>query len=556
MSRILDIDRLPGHDIPGTGRWLHRHGDLLRGAPWLTLFLGLAGYQFWLGFDYNSNDTTNIFLQLARGSAYLLLLLLAVLWLPVMRNGLSVLRRSAIGELLPLNQAKALHRWLGHLLMAAGLVHGSQYLLYFNTLEAPFSDVLIGSEADLVRSMRTTMYEFVSEDESIDIVADWVAAGTPRARYLGEVKPILKEDCTKCHSTSSSQTYAIPELPLTSYEETLALSREGFLSRQFRINISGLVMLALFSLVWTTSLKRVRRRHHHRFQRVHRLGYLLAALSLLHIPSMQWLAAPLLVLAIELYLSLHRHLYRHREARLTAVNDQIVRLEIDKPDAMPLLPGHYVQVRIPELSPREWHDFSLTGPRADNRQLTLKIRCLGDWTRELQRRLGDKTEYRLKVDVRGPYASPVAQATRKRDWLLIAGGIGITPFLSLLRELRHDSGERRRLHLVWITREPALLKWLRPLVERLCTSANIRCHWHLYLTTDADLTSIAQTFRSTDGKVPMEIRRGRPRWPELINTIADDDYTPACFICGPDALAREAGSACRKMGWSVIKEMF
>jgi len=541
-----------GGPVNGAVRWLRAHRNLWLGLPWLVLIAATGSYQFWLGFEYNSNDTTNIYLQLARGSAYLLLVLLALLWLPVMRNGMSVLRRARIGAWLPLDHAKAVHRWLGHLLLAASVLHGSQYLVYFNTLEAPFLDTLLGREPDLVRAMRTTMYEFVTYDESIDLVAGWIEAGAPKEQYAADIKPIMQEDCTKCHSSSSTMTYAIPEMPLTRYDDVVSLTDSGILSRQFRINMSGVLMLAVFALVWVTSLENIRRRYHHVFQHIHRLGYLLALLALLHIPSLEWLVAPLLVLAVELYLSRHRRLYRNRRARLTPVNEHIVRLEIDKSGRLLLLAGHYVQIRIPELSTKEWHDFSLTGPRHDDDKLVLKIRCLGDWTRSLQQRLDGRSESFLQVDIRGPFASPVAHAAGNRDWLLIAGGIGITPFLSLLHQLRHEPPRQRTLHLVWMLREPTLLHWIKPLVERLCAASSIHCHWHLYLTGNAQPQALAPLTELE----PVRLQQGRPDWHQLVSEIAASGCKPACFICGPQTLAQEAGRACRQMGWTVRKEHF
>lgn len=525
-----------------------------RMLPWLIFFLATGSYQFWLGFDYNSNDTTNLYLRLARGAAYLLLLILAVLWLPVMRNGISALRRSRLGHWLPLDQAKACHRWLGHLLMATAILHGSQYLFYYDTLEVSFSEALLGEEPDLVRSMRTNMYEFVSEDESIDIIAEWIQAGAPRTEFATTIRPVMKEDCTKCHSRTSTMTYAIPEMPLSNYEDVVALTGDGIASRQFRINASGLLMLTFFLVIWLSSLQWMRRRYHHRFQRLHRLGYLVLVLALLHIPTVQWLALPLLVLVAELYLSRMRKLYKNCAAQATQVHGDVTRLEIQRPETLHLLPGHYVQLRIPELSRHEWHAFSLTGPRNDQSLLVLKIRSAGDWTRRLQQLSIKNSESRFMVDLRGPFASPAAHAPASSDWLLIAGGIGITPFLSLLRELKRNPDRTGTMHLVWTTRESQLLHWLRPLIERLCETARVNCHWHIYLTGEnSDIPGISESFGSA---VSLKVQQGRPDWPLLVKEIGDGGCRPDCFICGPVTLAKEAGRACRQMGWSVRKEHF
>lgn len=534
--------------------WCKRYSDLLKALPWLILFFATGSYQFWLGFDYNSNDTTNIYLRLARGSAYLLLLILAVMWLPVMRKSITMLRRSRWGECLPLDQANACHRWLGHLLIVAALLHGSQYLIYYATLEIPFKDALLAEEADLVRSMRTNMYEFVSEDESIDVIREWIAAGAQQNRFESEIKPILKEDCTKCHNRTSTMTYAIPSMPLSYYEDVLVFAGKGISSRQFRINMSGLSMLLILLIIWLSSLQWIRQHLYHRFQQLHRLGYVLVILALLHITMLQWIVFPILVLATELYCSRVRHRYTNCLAHAFRVNEQVVCLNIERPKALVLLPGHYVQLRIPALSTREWHSFSLTGIRNDQRRLVLKISCVGDWTKRLQQAVPNGKSTKLGVDIRGPYASPVAHAPASNDWLLIAGGIGITPFLSLLRECKRDPNRRGTLHLVWVIREPEFLQWLRPLIERLLAISAVDCHWHIYLTVDAGDLSLLQNSFSQGAS--LNLQYGRPNWQQLTVDIGHSGYQPNCFICGPKGLSKDAGDACRRMGWSVRKESF
>ncbi|WP_158070072.1 NADPH oxidase family protein [Motiliproteus sp. MSK22-1] len=549
-----------------TGLWLSGRRLWFKNLPWLLLIMGLAVYQFWVGFNYESNDTTNFYLRLSRAGSYVLLLILVVLWLPVMRNSLSILRRSWIGEWLPIENANALHRWLGHICIVFTLLHGSQYLLYLGTLSEPFTKLLFAEEPDLVRSMRTTMYEFVSEDESIDVVAHWIANGRTEQGYQDLVRPILKEDCTKCHSTNSTQTYAIPEMPLTRYQHALSLSDEGILSRQFRINISGLVMAGLFLIVWVSSLAWMRNRFHHHFQQLHLLGYLLALLALLHIPSIEWIVAPVVVLLVEFYLSKRSRTYRSQPASLSAISDDLMRLDIKRPLPMTIRAGHFVDLRIPGLFAakesgksstvlcREWHPFSLTGSRNNPDQLVLKIRAQGDWTNALRNKLKGRQKCLLDIDVRGPYASPITHATRRKDWLMVAGGIGITPFLSLLRELKRQPSQPFHLHLVWVLREPALMLWIRPLLEKLCEQENLRCSWHFYFTGEEKLAPSEQAKLQAIGD--LHLHQGRPDWPQLITAIAASGIRPNCYVCGPEALAGQVKKACRKEGWIVHKEEF
>ena len=79
----------------------------------------------------------------------------------------------------------------------------------------------------IVSAMKGSMYDHVSEDESIDVVREWVEAGAPEEVYNEKIAPILEEDCTDCHSTTSTMTDAKQDLPLTSYEEVLKVTERG-----------------------------------------------------------------------------------------------------------------------------------------------------------------------------------------------------------------------------------------------------------------------------------------------------------------------------------------
>ncbi len=79
----------------------------------------------------------------------------------------------------------------------------------------------------LVSAMRGSMYEHVTEDESIAIVERWIAGGATQAGYADGVADVMEEDCTNCHSKGSTMTEAMPGMPLTSHEEVEKLTARG-----------------------------------------------------------------------------------------------------------------------------------------------------------------------------------------------------------------------------------------------------------------------------------------------------------------------------------------
>lgn len=92
-----------------------------------------------------------------------------------------------------------------------------------NTEKMNISD----NEPPIIVSMKTTMYEYVADDEDIDKMAQWIKEGSNyNAFFKNEILPIMKNDCTSCHNTSSTMTDAAPEIPLSRYEDIKKYSRE------------------------------------------------------------------------------------------------------------------------------------------------------------------------------------------------------------------------------------------------------------------------------------------------------------------------------------------
>lgn len=88
----------------------------------------------------------------------------------------------------------------------------------------------------------------------------------------------------------------------------------------------------------------------------------------------------------------------------------------------------------------QFHPFSLTST-PDDRHLSLVVKAVGDFTAALH---ALKPGARARVE--GPYGEFSYLNTRSRRQVWIAGGIGITPFLSMARSLR---GSDFDITLIW-----------------------------------------------------------------------------------------------------------
>ena len=100
-----------------------------------------------------------------------------------------------------------------------------------------------------------------------------------------------------------------------------------------------------------------------------------------------------------------------------------------------LTEGCYYRLKAPRLALEEWHPFSLACSNATGRAEFI-VKDLGAWTKALHEKLvaADDTgvAYDTPIHVRGPYYAPATRAFHERRPLLVAAGIGITPFLSII----------------------------------------------------------------------------------------------------------------------------
>lgn len=134
-------------------------------------------------------------------------------------------------------------------------------------------------------------------------------------------------------------------------------------------------------------------------------------------------------------------------------------------DALKYKSGQFAFVEVQGKGWDEPHPFTISSaPGEDRLRFTMKV--LGDWTRKVREEL----ETGATVHVRGPYGRfNMKSAGKKQIWL--AGGIGLTPFLSEIREMQ--PGDERDIHLVYASRNGDDAIFLDELKIRSATLGNV-----------------------------------------------------------------------------------
>lgn len=99
-------------------------------------------------------------------------------------------------------------------------------------------------------------------------------------------------------------------------------------------------------------------------------------------------------------------------------------------DSLKYLAGQFAFFKFPSISQKEQHPFTISAhPYDENLRITVKE--LGDYTENLK----SKVQVGDKVWVEGPYGHFSSSYVKEKEQIWIAGGIGITPFLSLMKDV-------------------------------------------------------------------------------------------------------------------------
>jgi predicted ferric reductase len=120
---------------------------------------------------------------------------------------------------------------------------------------------------------------------------------------------------------------------------------------------------------------------------------------------------------------------------------------------MKFAPGQFAWIRVNDShKPWEEHPFTIASNAHKPRELEFTIRHVGDFTRTIAQL---KPGASVRVD--GPYGDFTVDNRETRGLLLIAGGVGVTPMMSILRTLAHRGDFRPAALVMGARHYPDLL---------------------------------------------------------------------------------------------------
>ncbi|MEN9328171.1 MAG: hypothetical protein RI947_979 [Candidatus Parcubacteria bacterium] len=159
--------------------------------------------------------------------------------------------------------------------------------------------------------------------------------------------------------------------------------------------------------------------------------------------------------------------YKYFVSAVRLVSRDIIELEmIPASHSMSFRPGQFCFIEFHDRAmPSEPHPFSISSAPTQ-RELKLTIKSLGDWTNILQKARSSMTVY-----IEGAYGRFIYEDYKDRDQVWIAGGIGITPFLSMARTFyRLDY----RIDLIYVVHDQSDAVYFNELLQISGQNPNFR----------------------------------------------------------------------------------
>jgi predicted ferric reductase len=195
------------------------------------------------------------------------------------------------------------------------------------------------------------------------------------------------------------------------------------------------------------------------------------------------------------------------------------------------IPGQFVFVSFPKLDKvKEKHPFSIT---SSNRQKNLKIAIkeLGDWTSNIK-----NLNIQDPAIIEGPYGN--FYSSQNKEKVFIAGGIGITPFLSFLR----SGNITGKLYLFYSVKDESESAFLEEIEKIALENKEFKFFIH-YSKINGHIKAedIIEKIDSFKNQQTQDLTKGRQSYNR---GFSDKEF----FICGPIGMIKSLKNGLVKMG--------
>ena len=335
----------------------------------------------------------------------------------------------------------------------------------------------------------------------------------------------------------------------------------------------GLAATVIFTFTALLALEPIRRKFFELFRVSHLLFVVAFIFTILHTKNTVWyMMIPTVLYAFDIMTRVARRCMRW-EVVSVAAHGSVTVLEVQSPLHFAYAAGQYCFVQIPEVSGFQWHPFSIVSdPTARNARgcvvkFAMKANAAGSWTERLNTYVKSATEVtsqqgashvpaqvNLRVRVDGPFGILSNGLIEYSRVVLVAGGIGATPIISIYQYLCSvEDSCNREIVLLWVARDVRELAWASSMINCMPSDPQRTTRVHLYATS-------AQGPQTLGG---LTVDGGRPNLDAIVpiaNNRPGATFIPPeeCVVVasGPEPLVRKAQDVALIHGYAFKDETF
>ncbi|XP_078388337.1 dual oxidase 2-like [Cetorhinus maximus] len=344
--------------------------------------------------------------------------------------------------------------------------------------------------------------------------------------------------------------------------------------------MSGILLLVVIAIMYVFASRKFRRMSFRAFWVTHHLYVVLYILVLIHGSSnliqqqsfYLYFIVPGLIYLGDKLISLSRKKKEVAVVKAELLPSDVTYLEFKRPPDFEYKSGQWVRIACLSLGSNEYHPFTLTSaPNEDT--LSLHIRAVGPWTTKLRETYSPENVGKLggnpKIYLDGPFGEGHQEWNQFEVSVLVGGGIGVTPFSSILKDLVFKSSvfskiACKKVYFIWVTRTQRQFEWMADIIREVEENdKNDLVSVHTYITQLAEKFDLRTTMlyicerhfqkvsnRSLFTGLRSITHFGRPQFVQFFNSLQEvhpEVGKIGVFSCGPPGLTKNVEKACQQI---------
>nr|XP_048315698.1 dual oxidase 2 isoform X2 [Myodes glareolus] len=344
--------------------------------------------------------------------------------------------------------------------------------------------------------------------------------------------------------------------------------------------MTGVLLLLVLAIMYVFASHHFRRHSFRGFWLTHHLYVVLYALLIIHgsyaliqLPSFHiYFLVPAIIYGADKLVSLSRKKVEISVVKAELLPSGVTYLQFQRPQAFEYKSGQWVRIACLGLGTNEYHPFTLTSaPHEDT--LSLHIRAVGPWTTRLREiyssRVGDIYARYPKLYLDGPFGEGHQEWHKFEVSVLVGGGIGVTPFASILKDLVFKSslGSQmlcKKIYFIWVTRTQRQFEWLADIIREVEENDHQDLvSVHIYITQLAEKFDLRTTMlyicerhfqkvlnRSLFTGLRSVTHFGRPPFELFFSSLQEvhpEVRKIGVFSCGPPGMTKNVEKSCQLM---------